>query len=93
MDDCCNNDKSISNIYPIRQVYIPSPSTNNNNYQNNIRSTTSRNNINRYQEQVEVGVTNTNNHIILLFNILPKEVYENLKSFMIMKIKQKTNYI
>ena len=83
LDDCCKN------ISPISQVYIPSPSTNNNNYQNNFRSTTSRNNINTNQEQVEVRVTNTNNHIILLFNILPKEVYENLKSF-IEQGKEKT---
>ena len=91
--DCCNrNDGSVSDYsYPVRNVYNTTPrNITNNNNQNNIRSTTSRNNINTNRAEVEVRVTNTNERIILLFNILPREVYENLKSF-IEQGKEKMN--
>lgn len=78
-DRCNHNDRNIRNYsYPVRNVNNTTPrNITNNNNQNNIRSTTSRNNINTNRAEVEVRVTNTNERIILLFNILPREVYEN----------------
>ena len=73
--NCNHNDKIENNYsYPVKNVYNSSTKNNtNNDNQNNIR-TTSRNDINTKREEVEVNV-------ILLFNVLPREVYENLKSF------------
>ena len=82
----CNREEKSVNYYssPVRNAYN-SNTRNNNNNQNNIRSTTSRNNINTKREEVEVRVTNTNtntnNRVILLFNVLPREIYDNLRSF------------
>ena len=82
----CNREEKSVNYYssPVRNTYN-SNTRNNNNNQNNIRSTTSRNNINTKREEVEVRVpntnTNTNNRVILLFNVLPREIYDNLRSF------------
>ena len=93
-EDCCDSNSRISYSYPVREVYVPSPRYSSNN--NNNISSTSRNNINTNtnnnrttREVVHIRVTNTNNRVILLSNVLPREVYENLKSF-IEQGKEKT---
>ena len=86
-DICCKNkERNVrENSSPVRNVYISNSNNNNNGI--NIRTTTSRNEINTNRNNgttrvgVQVAITNTNNRILLLSNVLPREVYENLKSF------------